>query len=165
MILVEMVTKQVEFDAKYLCANVGPRYWEDGDVNGEEDIPYDEQNQGAKPRVPMAVENPNPRYKDCSYRWEIKIDLETGNIIGWPEGVTANVHYKVCDDGTYWLEGQDGTKYHEIDSYVPEVFDFVDDSYGDYIIMTVDEKGHIKEWYDEDELRCRLDSFLEDEGF
>lgn len=157
------VTKEI--DVKYICMNVGPRYWEDGDVNGEEDISYEEQEKGAKPRMPMTVENPDSRRKDESYRFALKIDAETGKIVGWPEGVEADIHYKVCDDGTYWLEDAEGNKIHEIDSYVPQLFDFCDDSYGDYIIMTVDKNGHIEEWYDEGTLKSRIDSFLEEEGF
>lgn len=158
-------TEEKTIDIRYICADLGVRYWEDAEINGEDDISYDEQETGAKPRVPLAVENPNSRYKDDKYRWVIKIDTETGNILGWPNGVTADIHYKVCDDGTYWLEGENGNKYHEIDNYVPKLFDFCNDSYGDYIIMTIDELGHIKEWYDKDELKSRIDSFLEDEGF
>ena len=156
-------TKTAEI--KYICANVGPRYWEDGDVNGEGDISYDEQEEGATPRMPLAIENPDARHKDEKYRWEIKIDVETGNVVGWPNGIKGDIHYKVCDDGTYWLEDADGNKIHEIDSYVPEFFDFCDDSYGDYIIMTIDENGHIEEWYEDDELKSRIDSFLLEEGF
>ena len=36
---------------------------------------------------------------------------------------------------------------------------------GDYIIMTVEGNGHVKEWYDEGTLKNRIDSFLEEEGF
>lgn len=159
----ETSTKNVEI--KYICANLGVRYWEDADIDGEEDISYEEQEKGAAPRIPLAVENPDARRKDENYRWVIKIDADTGDVIGWPNGVTADIHYKVCDDGTYWLEDENGNKYHEIDAYVPELFDFCDDSYGDYIIMTINKNGHIEEWYDKDELKNRIDSFLEEEGF
>lgn len=161
--ITETVTR--ESDIKYLCLDANVRYWEDADINGKEDISYDEQAKGEKPRVPLAVENPDARYLDDKYHWVIKIDTNTGNIVGWPEGVTANIHYKVCDEGIYWLEDTEGNEIHKIESYVPELFDFCDDSYGDYLIMTVDENGHIEEWYEYDELQDRVQSFLDEEGF
>lgn len=159
----ERITNDV--DVKYICADLGVRYWEDSSVNGVDDISYDEQTKGERPRMPLAVEDPSARYDGEKYRWVIKINADTGNIEGWPEGVTANVFYKVCDDGIYWLETADGEEYHKIEDYVPKLFDFCNDSDGDYMIMTVDENGHIKEWYDEEELLDRIDSFLENEGF
>ena len=159
------VVKEEELDLKYLCADLGVRYWEDGEFNGVDDISYEEQEKGAAPRMPLAVKNENARSKDEQYRWVIKIDLETGNLVGWPKGVVARIHYKVCDDGTYWLEDAEGNKIHEIEDYVPKVFDFVDDSFGDYIIFNVDEDGHITQWYSEGKLNSRIRKFLETEGF
>lgn len=158
------IVKEQELDIKYVCADLNVRYWEDGDINGEEDISYEEQEKGEKPRMPLAEENPDARYLSNKYHWVIKIDIETGNVVGWPNGVRADVHYKVCDEGTYWLEDVDGNEIHKIDDYVPELFDFCNDSYGDYVIMTINEEGHIEEWYTENELKNRIQSFLEDEG-
>ena len=156
---------ETEINVKYICADLGVRYWEDSKVDGVDDISYEEQKEGAKPRMPLAAENPDARHKDEKYRWVIKIDIETGNLVGWPNGVTADVVYKVCDDGLYWLEDENGNEIHKIDSYVPMLFDFVDESFGDYITMTIKEDGHIKEWYNEDRLKYRIEDFLEREGF
>ena len=156
---------ETEVDVKFFCMNVGPRFWEDGDVNGEEDIAFEEQEKGEKPRMPMAVENPDTKYADDKYRFAIKIDVKTGKIVGWPEGVEANIHYKVCDDGTYWLEDEDGLRYHEIESYVPGILDFEGDSDGDYIIMTVGKDGRIEEWWDKRQIDSKLEEFFEEEGF
>ena len=163
---VDLKTEEVkEYDIKYICADLNVRYWEDADINGEDDISYEEQEKGEKPRIPLAEENPDARYPSDKYHWVIKIDVHTGNIVGWPQGVTANIHYKVCDEGIYWFEDTEGNEVHKIESYVPELFDFCNDSYGDYIIMTIDENGHIEEWYDTDELKDRMQSFLDEEGF
>ena len=159
------ITEEVEKDIKYLCANLGVRYYEDADINGEEDISYEEQKKGVKPRVPLVVENADSRYGDDKWRWEIKIDVETGNIKDWPEGVTANIHYKVCDEGIYWLEDTEGGKHHEIDSYVPEILDLDGDSYGDYVIMTVNENGHIEEWWDKSQIKRELERYFLESGF
>ena len=159
------ITETTEKDIKYFCANLGVRYYEDADINGEEDISFEEQREGAKPRVPLVFGNPDARHIDEKWRWIIKIDVETGNIKDWPEGVTANIHYKVCDDGTYWLEDESGEKYHEIDSYVPQILDFDRESYGDYVIMTIDGSGHVEEWWDKSKIERELESFFMEEGF
>jgi hypothetical protein len=77
-----------------------------------------------------------------------------------PKGETANVHYKVCDEGIYWFEDTEGNEIHKIECYVPELFDYCNDSYGDHIIMTTDENGHIEEWYNTDEYQSTEDAAL-----
>lgn len=159
------ITEPREIDVKYFCASVQPRYFEDGEINGEDDIPYEEQEKGAKPRMPLVVENPNAKYADEKYNWDIKIDLETGNILNWPQGTKAYVHYKVCDQGIYWLEDAEGNEIHKIESYVPSILDTEGDSYGDYVLLTIDENGHIEDWHKESEIKDLINKFMEDEGF
>jgi transcriptional regulator with PAS, ATPase and Fis domain len=36
--------------------------------------------------------------------------LATGRVLDWPKGTTAEVHYKVCDAGCYWLEDANGKR-------------------------------------------------------
>lgn len=72
---------------KLLKVRAGVRYFEDGEVNGGNDITYEAQEQGVKPLMPC-VEGEN---------WFLDIDAETGVITNWPKGTTAHVHYKVCD--------------------------------------------------------------------
>ena len=110
------------------------RYWEDTTVNGIEDedgllIPFREGDA-----------------------WKPRIDLETGKVIGWPEGMTACIHYKVCDHGMYWIGTRDNPKVFQYGSpddwsYVPD--DFLchgDTGYGDYIILNVDGTGQIQQY-------------------
>lgn len=117
-----------------LTVECQPRYWEDTSVNGIEDkdgslIPFREGDA-----------------------WKPRIDLETGKIIGWPEGMTASIHYKVCDEGMYWLGTRDNPKVFQYGSpddwsYVPD--DFLchgDTGYGDYIILNVDGTGQIQQY-------------------
>lgn len=150
---------------KYFCLDVGPRYWEDGTVNGEDDIAYEIQETGERPKMPLAVPVEHPSRKSDSWRWKLKIDVNNGHVQDWPQGYSADIHYKVCDDGTYWLEDENGNKYHEIDSYVPKILDFYHDSFGDYILMTINGEGYIEEWYGEDKLRGELEGFFMTEGF
>ena len=76
-----VVTTKSEAEVKYLRATCGVRYWEDATVNGKEDT------DGTL--IPL-------RDGDT---WKVTIDLATGIIEGWPEGTTAKIHYKVCDEG------------------------------------------------------------------
>lgn len=125
---IELLVKQ-EFDIKYLVADVGPRYWEDADVNGEQD---DEDN----PKMPCQKGN----------RWVIKIDIDNGQIINWEKGITASTHYKVCDNGKYQLLNSEDKIIKEVNSYVPDILSIDDRGFGDYIEITINEDGFIEDW-------------------
>ena len=120
---------EVETEVTHLVADMGVRYWEDAIVNGEED---DDEN----PTIPL---------RDGE-RWRLKIDLSTGKIDGWPECVTAQTHYKVCDDGVYSLIGGDGAEVVKKDGYVPDMLAPQDDGYGDYVILDIGPDGVIAGW-------------------
>ena len=79
------------FDVKYLAVNAEVRYWEDASVNGVED------QDGTL--IPC-------RHGDS---WRPTIEIDTGKIINWPNGTTANIHYKVCAAGSYALLDEHGT--------------------------------------------------------
>ncbi len=73
-----------------VCADV--RYWYDATVNGAEDtngtlIPFRKGNS-----------------------WGAVIRLADGQVMNWPEGMEADIHYKVCDDGEYWLQDESGKR-------------------------------------------------------
>lgn len=114
----------------FLAVEANVRYWEDATVNGVED------EEGAL--IPC-------RKGD---RWAPVIELETGSILGWPRGTTAQIHYKVCDDGEYWLADSFERRTSKWKGdYVPSRFLCVgDNGYGDYIILTVGENGRIEGW-------------------
>ena len=124
-IQVRAVTKR---EVKYLRARCGVRYWEDATVNGECDA------DGS--RIPC-------RSNDD---WCPTIDLEMGEIEGWPDGTTADIHYKVCDDGNYELLDADRRVVKAIDGYVPDIMCPGDIPDGDYVIMSVGPDGAIKNW-------------------
>lgn len=77
---------------KYFELNVWPRYTEDAEINGEDD-----KEMENNPQMPFLIK------EGSEYRWNIIIDIETGSVVDWPKGVTADVHYKVCDEGEYSL--------------------------------------------------------------
>lgn len=116
------------FDIKYLQVEAGARYWEDTTVNEIDDIYGD--------LIPCR-EGDN---------WSPLIELETGKIVNWEQGKTANVHYKVCDAGTYTLLDDDINTIKSIDGYVPKIMYPKENGFGDYIIMDIDKNGFIQNW-------------------
>ena len=118
-----------EVDIKTLDVSAGVRYWEDGTVNGVDDENGD--------LIPFRVDD----------RWKPVIDVEKGQIKDWPMGVTAELHYKVCDDGCYYLKDENNDVVLSIDfDYVPRMMCPKENGYGDYIIMDIDENGFIADW-------------------
>lgn len=116
-----------EVDIKYCQLKVEPRYWEDSTVDGVEDDDGD--------LIPC-------REGDL---WCPLINIETGEIINWSKGTTADIHYKVCDAGSYYLQDENYKTILSIeDDYVPN--SLIPGQYGDYIVMNVDINGNIKEW-------------------
>src|SRR5690606_16913740 len=101
---------------------------EDASVNGVEDTNGD--------LIPLRTGD----------NWEPVIDLETGQVRGWPSGTTADIHYKVCDQGEYWLLDASGAPVAKWRGcYVPDDLLCVRDrGYGDYIIPKIDEGGRIQ---------------------
>lgn len=116
-------------EAAFIEVEAGVRYWEDATVNSVED------EDGT--RIPCRV----------GETWCPTIEIATGKVVGWPAGVEADVHYKVCDDGRYWLLNASGARIAEREGYVPG--DFLchgDNGYGDYIIMTIGADGQIAKY-------------------
>lgn len=127
MATVELTIKKTA-KVKALKVEAGVRYWEDATVNGVADEDGD--------LVPA-------RSGDS---WCPMIDIDTGVVAGWPEGTVADIHYKVCDAGSYALIGEDGDELVRKDGYVPAIMSPGGDGYGDYIIMHIDGDGRIADW-------------------
>lgn len=119
------VTK--EFDVEYLFVEAGVRYWEDATIDGIQD---EDGN------IPC-------RDGDC---WKPLININTGKIINWTQGVRANIHYKVCDNGTYKLLDANMELIKKIRDYVPKMLSPKEEGWGDYIIMDIDADGQIQDW-------------------
>lgn len=119
------VTK--EFDVEYLFVEAGVRYWEDATIDGIQD---EDGN------IPC-------RDGDC---WKPLININTGKIINWTQGVRANIHYKVCDNGTYKLLDVNMELIKKIRDYVPKMLSPKEEGWGDYIIMDIDTDGQIQDW-------------------
>lgn len=130
----EVVNKEVQ----YLKVIANVRYWEDAEVNGVEDTEGE--------LIPC-------REGDS---WCPIIDLDNGKITNWKQGTTADIHYKVCDAGTYILCDKDFNTVLSIDGYVPNMMSPKEQGYGDYIKMDVDANGVISKW------KVDFRDFLED---
>lgn len=131
-----------EVNVQYLKIDAGVRYWEDGSVNGEEDYDLSLEEKGTKPRMPFAV-LVNDGHSDKfngGFRWQPVIDVESGFIVDWPAGVEAEVHYKICDDGTYSLLDENMKEIVKSNSYVPDCIG----GYGGYIELSIEPNGHIR---------------------
>lgn len=136
-----------DFDKiRYVQLEAGVRYWEDADINGVEDVDLYEAKEPTAPRMPFAI--PTGKTSDIAphgeYVWKILIDIKTGYIVDWPLGTTANVHYKTCDENviTFWNENKEPIS-ERYECYVPGFLSIDDSGYGDYIILTIEENGHI----------------------
>ncbi|SEG16403.1 hypothetical protein [Marinobacterium lutimaris] len=117
-------------NAKFIEVSAAVRYWDDALVNGKEDtdgslIPFTNGDL-----------------------WEPVIDLEAGKIQSWPQGTEADIHYKVCDAGEYWLLDADKKRIAKwLSDYVPNKYlCHGDNGYGDYIILKVTEDGNIEDF-------------------
>ena len=114
----------------YLEVKAEVRYWEDALVNGTID------NEGVL--MPCKVEK----------LWCPVIRLSDGLILRWPEGTTAIVHYKICDQGKYWLlDDQLQRVANWRGNYVP--IEFLSQGINgdsDYIVLSIGPDGHIQNW-------------------
>lgn len=122
------VSEAVE-DATHFLANAEVRYWEDAYVNGVED--------GDGRLIPGRIGS----------IWVAKIEIATGKVCDWPKGTSADIHYKVCDAGEYWLLNEAGEKLAWRSGYVPGAFlCHGDNGFGDYIILKIGPDGQIADY-------------------
>lgn len=114
----------------YIKVKAGVRYWEDATINGVED-----------------TEGTLTPFREGDM-WCPVIRLADGQVMGWPQGTAADIHFKVCDDGEYWLMNEDKQLTAKWGGYyVPD--DFLcptSNGYGDYIIMNINSDGVIEGW-------------------
>lgn len=123
------INTRKKVEAKVLSVEAGVRYWEDATVNGTEDT------DGKL--IPC-------RAGDL---WKPEIDIDKGVILNWEQGKTAQIHYKVCDSGCYYIKDDAGNLLLKIeDNYVPAIMCPEGNGYGDYIIMNVLADGSIENW-------------------
>lgn len=143
------INKPTEVEAVYLKVDAGVRYWDDADVNGKPDIDLFDSEGAGKPNMPCAVqvkEEPNSNIHSDHYRWQPLIEIDTGQIVNWEQGTTANVLYKVCDNFSCEILDENKDVITSYEGFVPKIMCPADDGFGDYIIMDIDENGFIQGW-------------------
>jgi hypothetical protein len=114
----------------YIEVSAEVRYWEDATINGKED------SDGTLTPFKRGT------------LWCPVIRLADGLVMDWPLGIVADIHFKVCDAGEYWLLDEGKQRIGKWDGYyVPN--DFLchgDNGYGDYIILKINAEGFITGW-------------------
>jgi len=100
--------------------------------------------------------------KDFPFRhgstWSLTIDIDSGVILDWPQGVSGDLYMKVCDEGSYYLFDADMNQVGAIASgYVPN--DLIPGDYGDYIGLEIDATGKVTNW----PKHPNLDKFFEND--
>ena len=127
--------------SKIIKVQAGVRYYEDGAIWINEDWQDDVEGNETKPNMPCCVLQENGEYT-----WNPIIDVEKGKIINWEHGVTAQIHYKVCDEChiDYFVDNKFVCNNEE--EYVPDFLCTTGEGFGDYIIMEVKEDGTIVNW-------------------
>lgn len=121
-------------NAHYIEVEADVRYWEDAIVNDECDC------DGTL--IPL-------RDGDT---WRPVVRLIDGKVMDWPQGVSADVFYKVCDQGFYYLLDEKKVRIAKWKgSYVPRrflthkgsVIVFNSNVYSDSIELSIDSNGDI----------------------
>jgi len=118
------VNMEVEIDVKKIVIEVSLR-----GVGGDEDddMPTD-----------------FPGLNEQKTNWKAVIDIDTGQIEGWPVGDERELFIKVCDAGIYTLFDAESKQIVQMDGYVPN--GVVPGEYGDYIELEIGGDGIIKNW-------------------
>ena len=117
------------------------RYAENAEVNGE-------QESEDSPKMPFLAKE---EHCQDEWMWNLDIEVETGKIMNWPEGVTAKTWYKVCDCCRILAKGK--KPYYD---YVPKFLEIWSAGYGDYINIEVGADGCVIGW---DSAKCK--AFIE----
>ncbi|WP_339898229.1 hypothetical protein [uncultured Gilvimarinus sp.] len=114
-----------EFDIAKVLIDVYPSHIGDSD---DDDMPTD-----------------FPGLDESKTNWRAVVDVETGQIEGWLQGDSRDLHIKVCDAGSYTLYDASGDSVQRIvNGYVPN--NLIPGEYGDYIILKIDQSGVITNW-------------------
>lgn len=120
-----------EVDLSMAECQIFARYWEDSEINGVED---DAEN----PKMPCIEK------VDGELAWCPVIDLDNGLIMNWPQGTTASIHYKSCDENVIRIFDADCNEVKRYEGYVPKFLSPKEDGWGDYVIMDIDQNGYIQ---------------------
>lgn len=77
---------------------------------------------------------------------KLTIDIDSGEVLHWPKGNVGVIMSKPVDSGIYTFLDEHNEKLTLINDYVIDGLDIDDDGFGDYIYITIQEDGTIKNW-------------------
>jgi hypothetical protein len=139
-----IVNRPVEIDIKTLFVKARVRYPEDSMIQEGPDDAWGEDDAN-QPKMPcMSYIECNRR--TSSWHWCPIIDIATGRIINWKQGVRASISYKVCDEFECEVKDSDNAIVASYNGYVLNFMAITDEGYGDYIYLDVNEDGFIENW-------------------
>ena len=145
-----IVNRPVEIDIKTLFVKAHVRYPEDAMIQEGPDDAWGEDDN-YQPKMPCIS------YVECKHKgwyWCPVIDLATGRIINWKQGVRASISYKVVDEFDCYITDSDDKIVARYNGYVPSFMAIDDEGYGDYVYLTINEDGYIEHWsFDEYEFK------------
>lgn len=125
------VQRPTVIDIKLLYIDAYVRYPEDSMLNINENWIDDNNHE-----MPFLVNN----------HWNIVIDIDSGKVLNWPNNTEAKISYKVRDEFNCKVIDNQGEIQIDYDGYVPSFMSIDDIGYGDYIYITIDANGFIKNW-------------------
>ena len=143
-----IVNRPIEIDIKTLFVKARVRYSEDSMIQEGPDDAWgeDDANQPKMPCMGWDEAIYNGRSYGESWFWCPVIELETGKIINWKQGVRASISYKVVDEFECYITDTDDKIVTRYEGYVPSFMAITDEGYGDYVYLEIDENGMIADW-------------------
>ena len=139
-----IVNRPVEIDVKHLFVKARVRYPEDAMLQEGPDDAWGEDDND-QPKMPC-MEYIECNRRTSSWHWCPVIDLATGRITNWKQGVRASISYKVVDEFECYITDSNDKIVTKYEGYVPSFMAITDEGYGDYIYLEVDENGMIENW-------------------
>ena len=126
-----------EVDLALAECQIFARYWEDSEVNWVED-------DAGNPKMPCVESVEHFYHKRKKLAWCPVINLDNGQIMNWPQGTTASIHYKSCDENVICIIDAEDNVVKRYCGYVPGFLCPKENGFGDYVIMDIDESGYIQ---------------------
>lgn len=121
----------VEVEISYIRVNAYIPFWEDAYVNGVAD-------DNDSPTIPCA--------SSCNCYWQPLIEIETGQVLNWQKGVSAETNYKVRDRFKCDFLDEKNETVKSFRGYVPEFMYPGKNGWEDYIMLNINEEGYIERW-------------------
>lgn len=155
MIIKNFVRKPEPININKVIVSANVIYWEDCEIGGQE---FDE---GSDENV---IKDLLGRY-DNEYKiglvdgnlLRLIINPETGKVENYAGEKEVRMHFKVCDECSWEItehvpnginpyDAYDNPVLKEENYYVPDFLEIDDNGYGDYIEITIQTDGTIKNW-------------------